>query len=53
MPTLSIHFDPAVFAHLAKAGGDDTVHVTLSLGGGSKTALLWRPWFPTDRSPSS
>ncbi|MFD7340000.1 DUF4357 domain-containing protein [Streptomyces violascens] len=36
MPTLSIHFDPAVLAHLIKAGGDDTVHVTLSLGGGDR-----------------
>jgi hypothetical protein len=32
MPTLSIHFDPAVIAHLTSASGDDTVHVTLSLG---------------------
>ncbi|MFI6689614.1 hypothetical protein [Streptomyces sp. NPDC050485] len=36
MPTLSIHFDPAVLAHLVKAGGDDTVHVTLSPGGGDR-----------------
>ncbi|MFI9788486.1 DUF4357 domain-containing protein [Kitasatospora sp. NPDC051984] len=34
MPTLSIHFDPEILAHLAKATTGDTVHVTLSLGGG-------------------
>ncbi|MGW4219067.1 restriction system modified-DNA reader domain-containing protein [Streptomyces bacillaris] len=34
MPTVSLHFDPSVFAHLARATGDDTVHLTLSLGGG-------------------
>ncbi|MGW6309085.1 DUF4357 domain-containing protein [Streptomyces niveus] len=38
MATLSIHFDPAVIARLASANGDDTVHVTLSLGGGSAIA---------------
>ncbi|MER6075897.1 DUF4357 domain-containing protein [Streptomyces sp. NPDC001817] len=32
MPTLSIHFDPAVIAHLMSASGDDTIHVTLTLG---------------------
>ncbi|THA69983.1 DUF4357 domain-containing protein [Streptomyces sp. A0958] len=32
MPTLSINFDPAVIAHLVNANGDDTVHVTLTLG---------------------
>ncbi|MFJ4869136.1 DUF4357 domain-containing protein [Streptomyces sp. NPDC088757] len=35
MATLSIHFDPAVVARLVSASGDDTVHVTLSLGGGA------------------
>lgn len=35
MATLSIHFDPAVIARLTSASGDDTVHVTLSLGGGA------------------
>ncbi|MFE1797771.1 DUF4357 domain-containing protein [Streptomyces sp. NPDC059517] len=34
MPTISLHFDPAVFAHLASASGNDTVHLTLALGGG-------------------
>ncbi len=38
MPTLSIHFDSSVFAHLAKATGDETVHVTLSLGTNEDTA---------------
>ncbi|MFD5473385.1 DUF4357 domain-containing protein [Streptomyces sp. NPDC127105] len=38
MATLSIHFDPAVIARLTSASGDDTIHVTLSLGGGSPTA---------------
>ncbi|MFC5203868.1 restriction system modified-DNA reader domain-containing protein [Streptomyces kaempferi] len=37
MATLSIHFDPAVIARLTSAGGDDTIHVTLSLGAGSAT----------------
>lgn len=32
MATLSIHFDPVVIARLVSASGDDTVHVTLSLG---------------------
>lgn len=36
MPTLSIHFDPSVIAHLMKASGDDTVHVTLTLGTGDE-----------------
>lgn len=36
MPTLSINFDPALIAHLMKASGDDTVHVTLTLGAGDK-----------------
>ncbi|MET9372263.1 DUF4357 domain-containing protein [Streptomyces griseoflavus] len=36
MPTISLHFDPSVFAHLARATGDDTVHLTLSLGGGDE-----------------
>ncbi|MFE6727748.1 DUF4357 domain-containing protein [Streptomyces californicus] len=36
MPTVSLHFDPSVFAHLARATGDDTVHLTLSLGGGDE-----------------
>ncbi|WPO76192.1 DUF4357 domain-containing protein [Streptomyces sp. KN37] len=35
MATLSIHFDPAVIARLTSASGDDTIHVTLSLGGDS------------------
>lgn len=38
MATLSIHFDPAVLARLTSASGDDTIHVTLSLGGGEPTA---------------
>lgn len=38
MATLSIHFDPAVIASLTSASGDDTVHVTLSLGGGEPFA---------------
>lgn len=37
MATLSIHFDPAVIARLTSASGDDTIHVTLSLGGDSPT----------------
>ncbi|MFJ1751276.1 DUF4357 domain-containing protein [Streptomyces sp. NPDC088116] len=37
MATLSIHFDPAVLARLTSANGDDTIHVTLSLGGGDST----------------
>ncbi|MGW1870390.1 DUF4357 domain-containing protein [Streptomyces mauvecolor] len=46
MPTLSIHFDPAVLAHLIKAGGDDTVHVTLSLGGGDRIGTPAAPVVP-------
>lgn len=38
MATFSIHFDPAVIARLTSASGDDTIHVTLSLGGGSAVA---------------
>ncbi|MFL4909382.1 DUF4357 domain-containing protein [Streptomyces sp. MMS24-I2-30] len=38
MATLSIHFDPAVIARLTSASGDDTVHVTLSLGGGEPSS---------------
>ncbi|MFJ4595995.1 MULTISPECIES: DUF4357 domain-containing protein [unclassified Kitasatospora] len=38
MATLSIHFDPAVIARLVSASGDDTVHVTLSLGEGAVSA---------------
>ncbi|CAC36584.1 DUF4357 domain-containing protein [Streptomyces sp. NRRL_B-16638] len=38
MPTLSINFDPVVIAHLLKASGDDTVHVTLSLSTGAQTS---------------
>ncbi|MER6187743.1 DUF4357 domain-containing protein [Streptomyces sp. NPDC001652] len=38
MPTLSINFDPAVIAHLMSASGDDTVHVTLTLGTRDATA---------------
>ncbi|MFE9797037.1 DUF4357 domain-containing protein [Streptomyces goshikiensis] len=34
MATLSIHFNPAVIARLASASNDDTIHVTLALGGG-------------------
>ncbi|GAB3181027.1 hypothetical protein [Streptomyces incanus] len=37
MATLSIHFDPAVIARLTSASGDDTIHVTLTLGGASTT----------------
>ncbi|MGW7468634.1 restriction system modified-DNA reader domain-containing protein [Streptomyces xantholiticus] len=38
MPTLSILFESDIFAHLAKAGSDDTIHVTLALGGGAGAA---------------
>lgn len=40
MATLSIHFDPAVIARLVSVSGDDTVHVTLSLGGGAVSAQV-------------
>lgn len=40
MATLSIHFDPAVIARLVSASGDDTVHVTLSLGEGAASAQV-------------
>lgn len=45
MATLSIHFDPAVIARLTSASGDDTIHVTLSLGGGS-TSTATAPVIP-------
>ncbi|MEU7107729.1 DUF4357 domain-containing protein [Streptomyces sp. NPDC046215] len=32
---LSIHFDSAVIAHLANAGSDETIHVTLAPGIGA------------------
>ncbi|MCQ0023941.1 DUF4357 domain-containing protein [Streptomyces somaliensis DSM 40738] len=38
MATLSIRFDPAVIARPVSASGDDTVHVTLSLGEGAASA---------------
>ncbi|MEV5798811.1 DUF4357 domain-containing protein [Streptomyces collinus] len=34
MPTLSIHFESEILAHLAKAGPNETIHVTLSVGSG-------------------
>ncbi|MGW1869988.1 hypothetical protein ACWCPS_31135 [Streptomyces mauvecolor] len=37
MPTLGMHFDPVVLAHLVKAD-DDTVHVTLSPGGRDRSS---------------
>ena len=46
MPTLSINFDPAVIAHLMSASGDDTVHVTLTLGNGDATASPAKPVDP-------
>ncbi|MFJ6785302.1 DUF4357 domain-containing protein [Streptomyces yangpuensis] len=38
MATLSIHFNPAVIARLASASNDDTIHVTLTLGGGETSS---------------
>ncbi|MGW8780224.1 restriction system modified-DNA reader domain-containing protein [Streptomyces sp. NPDC055796] len=38
MATLSIHFNPAVIASLASASNDDTIHVTLTLGGGEPSS---------------
>lgn len=32
MPTLSIHIDPTVLAHLASAGGADVVNISITLG---------------------
>ena len=52
MPTLSINFDPALIAHLMKASGDDTVHVTLTLGTGDKQSSP-RQVVPTARWPIS
>ncbi|MCF3105456.1 DUF4357 domain-containing protein [Streptomyces roseoverticillatus] len=46
MPTLSIHFDSAVFAHLAHAREDETVHVMLTLGTSSTTAPAAPPTVP-------
>ncbi|GAB2711717.1 DUF4357 domain-containing protein [Kitasatospora kifunensis] len=40
MPTLSIHFEPEILAHLAQAAAGDTVHVTLSLGADSAPAQV-------------
>ncbi|MBM9505461.1 DUF4357 domain-containing protein [Streptomyces sp. KK5PA1] len=36
MPTLSIHFEPEIIAHLAKASANDTIHLSLSLGEGDE-----------------
>lgn len=38
MATLSIHFNPAVIASLVSASNDDTIHVTLTLGGGEPSS---------------
>lgn len=32
MPTLNIHLDPTVIAHLANAGNGDTVNISIALG---------------------
>lgn len=32
MPTLNIHLDPTVLAHLRSADGDTTINITVSLG---------------------
>ena len=32
MPTLKIHLDPTVLAHLAAASGDDTIDISITLG---------------------
>ncbi|MFD5557640.1 DUF4357 domain-containing protein [Streptomyces sp. NPDC127068] len=46
MATLSIHFDPAVIARLTSASGGDTIHVTLSLGGGASPTAAPAPVIP-------
>ncbi|MET9116629.1 MULTISPECIES: DUF4357 domain-containing protein [Streptomyces] len=38
MPTLNIHFESEIIAHLAKASANDTIHLSVSLGGGEDTA---------------
>jgi hypothetical protein len=38
MPTFSLHFGPEIIAHLAKAGPDETVHLTLTIGMGDEPA---------------
>ncbi|WP_281157559.1 DUF4357 domain-containing protein [Streptomyces sp. HYC2] len=38
MPTLSIHFESEILAHLAKASTNDTIHLTVTLGGGEEGA---------------
>ncbi|MFL4496483.1 DUF4357 domain-containing protein [Streptomyces sp. VTCC 41912] len=39
MPTLSIHFDSAVIAHLTQARDGETVHVNLTLGSADTPAV--------------
>ncbi|MFE2943353.1 DUF4357 domain-containing protein [Streptomyces sp. NPDC059255] len=46
MPTLKIEFDSALLAHLTSASGNDTIHVTLSLGGAERTAAAPAPVVP-------
>ncbi|MFG2467729.1 DUF4357 domain-containing protein [Streptomyces canus] len=36
MPTLSIHFESEILAHLAKASVNDTIHLNVTLGGGEE-----------------
>ena len=38
MPTLNIHFESEIIAHLAKVSANDTIHLSVSLGGGEDTA---------------
>ncbi|GAA5014849.1 DUF4357 domain-containing protein [Streptomyces siamensis] len=38
MPTLSIHFEPEIIAHLAKVSANDTIHLSVSLGGSEAVA---------------
>ncbi|MES4888908.1 DUF4357 domain-containing protein [Streptomyces sp. NPDC096012] len=38
MPTLNIHFESEIMAHLAKASANDTIHLSVSLGGGEEAA---------------
>jgi site-specific DNA-methyltransferase (adenine-specific) len=46
MPTLKIDFDSAFLAHLTSASGNDTIHITLSLGSSEQAATAPAPAVP-------
>ncbi|MER6279677.1 DUF4357 domain-containing protein [Streptomyces sp900105245] len=51
MPTISLKFDSAVITPLASASGNDTVHLTLTLGGGDQESRPPAPSAVVPRGP--